>query len=90
MTVNNNDEFLWCRGDFMSISWEDDLGLKVSVSHSGQSRTSIYIMPADSREFLAGIKALVTATEGKMGLHDSLAEEFDRRQQEMQFHDLTD
>lgn len=89
MSVNHNDEFLWSRGDFFSLSWEDDLGLKISAQ-CGQSRTSIYITPADSREFLEGIKSLVTATEGKMGLHDSLAEEFDRRQQEMQFRDLTD
>lgn len=90
MSVNNNDEFLWCRGDFLSLSWEDDLGLKVSVSHCGQSRTTIYVSPKESREFLEGIKSLVVATEGKMGLHDSLADEFNRRAAEMQFHDLTD
>jgi hypothetical protein len=90
MSVNNNDEFLWCRGDFFSLSWEEDLGLKLSVSHCGQSRTSIYITPKEAREFLDGIKALVTATEGRMGLHDSLAEEFTRREAEMKFHDLSD
>lgn len=69
----------------------DALIIGISQSHMGAMGSISYWMPRkEAAQAIESIRASIVALEGELGLHDSLAEEFERRQAEMQFHDLTD
>lgn len=81
------------RSNFLKISWTEASGIHVNLSSTGttaHANMDLFVRREDAADFIAAIRAMLIEVEGSMGLHDELAEEFDRRQAEMQFHDLTD
>ncbi len=81
------------RSNFLKISWGEVSGIHVNLSSTGataHANMDLFVSREDASDFIAAVRAMLTEVEGAMGLHDELAEEFERRQAEMQFHDLTD